>query len=102
MRCPHPRLLHSHREDAPAGLQLHMLLMGSARSCGYCSTTTHHLGAHVERGFSRALFRRKDEFPRKKQSQQRMTQKLQGAGRKDSICSRLVLLLRSPFQLPWN
>lgn len=66
MRCPHPRLLHSHWEDAPAGLQLHMLLMGSARSCGYCSTMIHHLWAHVERGFSRALFRRKDEFLRRK------------------------------------
>lgn len=59
MRCPHPRLLHSHQEDAPADLQLHMLFMASARSCGFCSTMIHHLWAHVERGFSRALFRKK-------------------------------------------
>lgn len=68
MRRPHPRLLHSHWEDAPADLQLHVLLMGSARTCGFCSTTIHHFGhmwKEVSAGHSSG---EKMNFPGKKES----------------------------------
>lgn len=75
-----------------------MLLMGSARSCGYCSTTIHHLWAHVERSFSGMLFMGR-EMTKVDQSQERTTQELHRACAKEPVCSRLDLLLRSPFQL---